>query len=305
MSVDVRSGHCLRVASLLLLLLLVLAAGCKGADKPDAPHVSATAAASSSPAAPAKPVCPEGMVHLPGGKLAQGSDRTPQEGELDERPVRDVEVSGFCLDKTEVTAGAYAACVDAGACTKPIDKDPPYAWTEQFTWGKAERKTHPINGVSFAQAQAYCKHADKRLPTEAEWEFAARGVPSRVHPWGDAAPGAKLLNSCDTLCRAEGKKHSLAWVAMFEEPDGFAYTAPVGSYPAGASPEGILDLEGNVSEWTEGIPCPHDKPACGKQGNVVHGSSWLDQFKGEVRVTARYRRGPGAGYASVGFRCAT
>lgn len=254
--------------------------------------------------AQARPACPDGMVHLAGGAATEGSDRKPEEGELDERPVRKLDVTAFCLDKTEVIAGAYASCVDAGGCTKAMEKDPPYAWTEQFTWGKADRKQHPINGVSFAQAQAHCKHVGKRLPTETEWELAARGAQNRPHPWGDAPPSAKLLNSCDTSCRAEGKKHSLAWVAMFEENDTFPYTAPVGSFPAGATPEGIVDLEGNVREWTEGIPCPHDKPACGKKANVVRGLSWLEQFKGEVRTTARYGHALGTAYASTGFRCA-
>lgn len=248
--------------------------------------------------------CPEGMAHLSGGRFLQGSERGPDALTLDERPARELQVGGFCLDKSEVTVEAYAACVDAGACTKAKDKSPPYAWADQFNWGKAERKNHPVNGVSFGQARSYCEHVGKRLPTEAEWEFAARGTQNRARPWGDGALSAKLLNVCDTACRAVGKQHHLPWIAIFEESDGFAYTAPVGSFPAGATPDGIVDLEGNVSEWTEGAACPYENPACGVKGSVYRGSSWLDQFPGLVRSSARHKDSSGEGAASIGFRCA-
>lgn len=234
----------------------------------------------------------------------RGSGQGPEEGTLDERPPTQVEVKPFCIDKTEVTVEAYTTCVDASACTKAMEKDPPYAWPEQFSWGKADRKNHPVNGVSFSQARAYCKHAGKRLISEIEWEFAARGAQNRPHPWGAEEPGAKLLNVCDTLCRAEGKKHQLPWIAIYNDADGFAYTAPVGSFPAGATPEGVLDLEGNVSEWVEGAPCPYDKPECGEKGAIHRGASWIDQFKGLVNSSMRKRSHSGDGYASVGFRCA-
>lgn len=302
-----RSHHRVTLAVLLVAFLV----GCKGKGTEaagGAPGAAATgsAAASAHAKAEAPPTspCPEGMVLLAGGRFLRGSDRGPDAGTLDERPAREIDVAAFCLDRTEVTVESYAVCVDAGVCSKPREKDPPYAWADQFNWGKADRKKHPMNGVSFRQASAYCKHVGKRLPSEAEWEFAARGTDGRVHPWGKDAPGAKLLNVCDTSCRAEGLRHKLAWVAMFEEADGFVYTAPVGSYPAGATPEGILDLEGNVGEWTEGAPCPYEKPDCGAKGNVLRGSTWLDQFKGEVRSSGRPVRTTGDGYATSGVRCA-
>lgn len=300
-------------------LLIALCVGCqdKSTDKAQtgqqstsdkgidgAPGAQASAPKQAPSAAPAKPTCPEGMVHLPAGRFLRGSDHGPDPLLLDERPAAKIEVKGYCLDKTEVTLEAYTACVDAGACIQAKEKSPPYAWADQFNWGKADRKNHPINGVSFEQAQAYCKHVGKRLPTETEWEYAARGTQNRLHPWGDAAPGPKLLNGCDTSCRKEGKKHNLPWIALFEDSDGFPYTAPVGSFAAGATPEGVLDLEGNVSEWVEGPACPYEKPECGAKGRVHRGSAWIEQYPGMVRTSGRQKSSSGEGFAAVGLRCA-
>lgn len=290
------------------LALPVVAFGC-GKGAPSGHDVPATSA-SSKPAAAASSAaaasCPDGMAQLPAGRFLRGSTQGPDGGLglLDERPPKEVEVQTFCLDKTEVTVGAYTTCVTAGRCEKPLEKSPPHVWTEQFTWGKPDREKHPVNGVTFESARGFCKQAGKRLPTETEWEYAARGSTNRPHPWGDAPPGPKLLNVCDTSCRAEGQKHKLAWVAMFEESDGFPYTAPVGSFPAGATPEGVLDLEGNVREWVEGPACPYDKPDCSEKAILQRGASWLEQFKGEVRSSARPRTLSNGAYASVGFRCA-
>lgn len=307
---NMRKGAAVDGAHLLgAVLLVAICVGCRDKGGPgqvpqDAPDAQALAPESSASAAAASPRCPDGMVYLAKGRFLRGSDHGPDALSLDERPARELEAGGFCLDKTEVTVEAYASCVGAAVCTKPMEKSPPYAWADQFNWGKADRNNHPVNGVSFSQSRDYCKHVGKRLPTETEWEFAARGTQNRLHPWGESAPGAKLLNSCDTSCRAEGKRHKLPWIAMFEEADGFAYTAPVGSFTAGATPEGVLDLEGNVSEWTEGAPCPYETPDCGVKGSLYRGSSWLDQFKGEVRSSARLKSSSGEGAARIGFRCA-
>lgn len=291
--------------------VLILLVGCsKSTDKDKnknlAPIASTTVVPTSSQAIPhkTKSACPDGMILLQGGRFSRGSNHVPEGSALDERPIQEIAVATFCMDRTEVTMEAYAACVTEGVCTPAREKDPPYVWSEQFTWGKPSRGKHPINGVAFAQARAYCKHMGKRLPTENEWEFAARGIKSRLYPWGDAPLSSKLLNACDTSCRKEGKKHGLFWIAIFEEDDGFPYTAPVGSFPAGATPEGILDMEGNVGEWTEGDPCAYDKPECKSGGNIARGSSWLEQFKGTIRSSARTRMPNGESYASIGFRCA-
>ena len=296
-----------RLRALTISLSVVTASawlGCKGQSPAPTPGAAPSASASAVAPAAAVAPCPDGMVALPASKFLRGSEHRPDGSTLDERPAREIEVQAFCLDKTEVTAGAYTKCVDEGACTKARETDKPYVWDEQFNGAKKERATHPANGISFVQAQAYCKHVKKRLPTEIEWEYAARGQKGRTHPWGEDAPSAKLLNACDTSCRAEGKKHKLSWIALFEESDGFAYTAPVGSFPAGATPEGIVDLQGNVAEWTEGSPCAYDKPDCGAKGAVLRGGAWLDQFKGEFRNSRRYWSRSGDAYASSGFRCA-
>ncbi|HEY6880217.1 MAG TPA: SUMF1/EgtB/PvdO family nonheme iron enzyme, partial [Polyangiales bacterium] len=128
----------------------------------------------------------------------------------------------YCIDKVPVTVSAYRACVEAKACSephKPLD----------YNYGRSGRDDHPVNGVDWAQADVYCKWAKKRLPTDAEWELAARGTDGRKYPWGNEEPDDTRL-----------------WWSRTTERDG---TSPVGSHPAGASPYGVLDMLGNVSQW--------------------------------------------------------
>lgn len=176
-----------------------------------------------SPAAP--PACPAGMATIPGGTFRMGSPEG--EGDSDERPMHLVTLSPFCLDLTEVTVVAYGRCVSAGACTapatsvaKPGERDDPWC-----NWGRG-RDDHPVNCVDWTQADTFCRWADKALPTEAQWEFAARRPQGRRFPWSGREPVARLLR--------------------WDSEDG---TTPVGRYPAGRTPEGVLDLAGNVAEW--------------------------------------------------------
>ncbi len=211
------------------------------------------------------------MVRLPGGTFTMGSD---EEGE---GPRHTVTLRAFSIDVTEVTAAAFAACVDAGGCAKPIDTG------EGCNYGRAGRGRHPMNCVAFDDADRYCAWAGKRLPTEAEWEFAARGVEGRAFPWGNSMPR-------DQLCW----KHN-------DQIDG---TCEVGAYVGGNTPDGVNGLAGNVLEWTSTQLCrPYGSNEC-LAWRVQRGGSYWANEPAQVRATAR----DGHSIMSVadvfGFRCA-
>jgi formylglycine-generating enzyme required for sulfatase activity len=200
--------------------------------------------------------CPGGMVPVPAGTFLMGS---PQgEGDSDEQPQRKVTLSAYCIDKTEVTVAAYAACVAARGCSAApltVNGTNDTAEAKKFSsqrCNRTDRPDHPINCVDWDQAAAYCAWNGKRLPTEAEWEYAARGNDGRVYPWGEEAPSPKWLNACGTECNSkeDAKREKGVWHVMYDDNDGWKNTAPVGSFPEGRSPSGALDMAGNVWEWT-------------------------------------------------------
>jgi len=154
-----------------------------------------------------------------------------------EYPAHPVIISSFWIDKTEVSNRQYEECVRAGVCTPPIDLGSNYRTTY---YGEPAFADFPVIWVTHAQASEYCTWAGGRLPTEAEWEYAARGPNAYTFPWGDDFDGSRL-NYCDVNCDAGPNDPSV--------DDGYADTAPVGSYPAGASWVGALDMAGNVREW--------------------------------------------------------
>ena len=164
---------------------------------------------------------PSDMLPVPGGTFMMGLD---DRGIPDENPAHAVTVRSFLLDITEVTNEAYRKCVDAGACRRPV-----YLNTEKGGFEPLEvfrTPNRPVNGVSHEDAEAYCKFAGKRLPSEPEWERAARGDDARLFPWGNDMPSPNL--------------------AVYRSK----VTAPVGSRPKGKGPYGHLDMAGNVWEWT-------------------------------------------------------
>jgi serine/threonine-protein kinase len=210
-------------------------------------------------------------VVVPAGPSKQGSTK----GDEDERPERTVIVKAFAIDRTEVTRARYAACVAARRC-KPLPA--PAAGDVQ---ADAEL---PVTGVSWADAQAYCRFAGGRLPTEAEWEKAARGTDGREYPWGDALDCARAN-----------------W-GNFEGEGPCAGKNPgrpvrVGSYPTGASAYGALDLGGNVWEWVA------DKYDDDPARRVVRGGSCCSYFVGP-RAANRNAWAPEHRDADLGFRCA-
>ena len=136
--------------------------------------------------------CPPAMVHVPAGTFTMGS--ADGVGDADEHPQHQVTLGGYCLDTTEVTVASYARCVTAGTCAAATEsaKD---GVNSLCNGNRADRQTHPVNCVDWNEANAYCAWAKKRLPTEAEWEHAARGNDGRTYPWGNAAPSASRCGS--------------------------------------------------------------------------------------------------------------
>jgi len=171
------------------------------------------------------------MLPVAGGESTMGADDA---GERDERPAHKVTIPGFLLDKTEVTNSAYLECVKSGSC-KPFRQDVAKsmkAGSEQSFRGPEQ----PVVGVSWFDAKAYCEWRGKRLPTEAEWEKAARSSDGRTYTWGEDAPDPKR-HGCFAGCNG-------------------GTTAAVGSFPQGKGPYGHLDLSGNVWEWVEDLYDP-------------------------------------------------
>jgi formylglycine-generating enzyme required for sulfatase activity len=260
--------------------------------------------------------CPMGMVPVPAGTFLMGSPEGV--GETDEHPHHVVTLSAYCIDQTEVTVKAYAACVAAKGCS---------AASRTVSWSgysaadvkrysrfcnSEDRPDHPINCVDWNQAAAYCRWAGKRLPTEAEWEYAARGSDGRAYPWGNGEPRAKLLNACGLECVAMARRElNQDWKQMYDASDGWETTAPVGSFPDGASPFGALDMAGNVWEWTSdrygNYPGAAATNPLGPEtgpARVLRGGAWKYPDPGHVRTTCRHGHEASVRSIVAGFRCA-
>jgi formylglycine-generating enzyme required for sulfatase activity len=249
------------------------------------------------------------LVRVAGGPFWMGSAESEVLTEPDEFPQRRVDLQPFWIDQTEVTNRQYALCVRAGGCDPPpalleVGDDLPYYGDEAFD-------EYPVANVAWSEAEAYCRWAGRRLPTEAEWERAARGRDSRTYPWGwFGMTMPDRLNFCDLEC-------PYSWPDA-QVRDGHARTAPVGSFPKGASPYGALDMAGNVWEWVSDwydssayASQPADRPAGPADGRykVVRGGSWLDGALGDrlsfFRVANRHWQPPEARLSYLGFRCAS
>jgi formylglycine-generating enzyme required for sulfatase activity/uncharacterized caspase-like protein len=284
-----------------------------------AAQLGPAAAPTRAAATPASGSCPRGMVLVPAGRFVMGSPEG--EGAADEHPQHRVTLSAYCMDRTEVTLGKYNACVQAGRCAPPpATVDWPGITEEQRTASsrfcngpRPGRDRHPVNCVDWSMARAYCEWAGGRLPTEAEWEYAARGSEGRRYPWGAEAPGPRLLNACGAECVALGKRLGASWNSMYDGDDGAEDTAPVGSYPAGASPFGLLDMAGNVWEWVADCygkyeagettdPTGPSPAGCGAR--VARGGGWDSHDASGVRRALRNRNTPTNRNNNLGSRCA-
>lgn len=236
------------------------------------------------------------IVRVPAGEFTMG----PNDGEENEKPVRQVYLDEYWIDSYEVTVADYRKCVDASGCTAP-------SMTSEYcsgdfeplnNWGKSGRENHPVNCVDWGQADAYCVWAGKRLPTEAEWEKAARGTDGRIYPWGNEEP------SCSFAVMGDGK----TWDAL---GCGKMGTWDVASKPRGKSPYGAYDMAGNVWEWTAdwydsyqaGATRNPTGPSSGSY-RVYRGGGFLNDGV-SVRGASRGRSPPSDADGSIGLRCAT
>ena len=243
------------------------------------------ASCSRSPAAPPAGAASIAAVdgarlrYVPAGPFVMGTD----EGWAGLRPAHEVRLEAFWIDETEVTNRRYGQCVAAGVCRPPAETTSytrdPYFLDEAYG-------EYPVLHVAWQDAQTYCQWAGRTLPSEAQWEKAARGADGRLYPWGNGAPARDLLNNFE--------------VSYLED------TVPVGSYPMGASPYGALDMAGNVWEWTSDWfqPYPGGDPSAsdnfGEVYKVLRGGSFVDA----ADATTRYPNDPGLQTHDIGFRCA-
>lgn len=216
-----------------------------------------------------------------------------------EIPQHKVTLPSYWMDKFEVSNAQYAICVKDGAC-----KAPNYtrSYTREKYYGNPEFDNYPVLYVSWYMSREYCAWAGRRLPTEAEWEKAARGTDGRRYPWGNEPITGERANFCDKNCP---KEH-----AFPDIDDGYPDTAPVDAYPTGASPYGVMNMSGNVWEWTitKIRPYPYD-PNDGRESSeqtderVWRGGPWSNGMWW-IRSTIRYHSVPTYWYGNLGFRCA-
>ncbi|MBU1430868.1 formylglycine-generating enzyme family protein [Myxococcota bacterium] len=227
-------------------------------------------------------------IKINSGVFEMGAD----DGEADEAPVHTVSVPSFELSRAEITVAEYTACVDAGRCAAP--------WRgEGCNWGEPARQDHPINCINQHDALSFARWVGGRLPTEAEWEYAARGRGRAVrYPWGAEAP------TCERAVFSVGGVPRLATHGCDRRQ-----TWPVCAKPKGTTPEGLCDMAGNLWEWVEGEKCPYPSTPrgaealrCGANHGVLRGGSWANHGD-NLRVSDRLRF-TDKGNQYVGFRVA-
>ncbi len=224
------------------------------------------------------------MVYIPEGEFLMGSE----DGDSDEKPEHTVYLNAYWIDQTEVTNAQYQQCVKDGACSSPYRSS---SYSRNNYYGNSTYADYPVIYVNWNQANDYCEWAGRRLPTEAEWEKAARGTDGRTYPWGEESPNADLANYNINV----------------------GDTTEVGSYPAGASPYGTLDMAGNVWEWVadwyggsyyDSSPLENPQGPASGDYRVVRGGSW-DLHEGYLRTANRLNLVYDNSYYSYpGFRCA-
>lgn len=235
------------------------------------------------------------LVFVPAGEFIMGSNE-----ETDEQPIHQVYLDAYWIDQTEVTNAMYAKCVDAHQCNPPSNSS---SYTHPSYFGNSEFDNYPVLYVSWDDAVTYCEYVGRRLPTEAEWEKAARGEDGNIYPWGNVFDG-DVLNFCDTNCSSD-------W-ADTTTNDGYEDVAPVGNYIDGVSIYGVFDMAGNVEEWVEdwfdenyyqSSPSSNPLGPASGQFRVSRGGS-SEEGSDTVRSADRNWDNPLFTFNSTGFRCA-
>lgn len=228
------------------------------------------------------------QVYVPSGEFLMGSTGTFSEAELQEMPQHKVFLDGFWIDQTEITQGMFKRCIASGTCPDVVHD----LGEQNANFSNSDYDNHPVVYVTWDQAKTYCERVGRRLPTEAEWEKAARGTDGRLYPWGDTPPTEKN--------------------ALFNNAENG--TKPVGSYPDGISPYGALDMIGNVREWVSdfyGEDYYDKSPAKNPLGpdeakdnqHVLRGASFKDALH-YTHVAMRFAHVPMSPGENRGFRCA-
>jgi formylglycine-generating enzyme required for sulfatase activity len=255
--------------------------GTEESEMPSA-SVSASAPLPHAVVSPHAVVQKDGMVFVAGGRFTMGTNDA--KAAPNEKPAHEANVGAFWIDRTEVTVGAYRACVEAHKCEAPQKSAP----TCTYDLGD---DMLPVSCVRWQDADAFCRAENKRLPSEQEWELAARGGGAFKYPWGNAA------SSCLTAA------------TLVHDGTGRSCTGRrpvrVGTYAVNVSPFGALDMAGNLEEWTASWYVEH--PASGARptsgaSHVLRGGGWLSRPI-DCRTTARNWGSVVEAGANVGFRC--
>jgi iron(II)-dependent oxidoreductase len=236
------------------------------------------------------PVKPVEWVAIPAGKFTMGTDSGEKGFLEDAKPIHEVTIKTFDMSKTAVTVEQYAECVIKGGCTEPGAGD-------YCNWGKSGRQLHPINCVDWNQAQAYAKFKGARLPSEAEFEYAATsGGKNQKYPWGNDEP------TCDKVVMKGNGGYGC----------GANGTMPVCSKPKGNTAQGLCDMSGNVWQWVQdkyhdsykGVPVDGSASEGVGYSRVVRGGSFIYFVASRLRVDFRASHVPDMRYGLIGFRLA-
>ena len=269
--------------------------------------------------------CPKRMKVVIGGKFTMGSndDSFPLW-----KPAHEVTLDTFCLDVNEVSVDDYRVCVERDRC-KVADRRPDFPKRESASaeehdklitasatlcnWEQPGRGAHPINCVDWYRAETYCRAMGMRLPTEAEWELAARGTDGRKFPWGDDAGDNTYMNAAGLEWRRWLDDQGLPPPTrlMYDKDDGYAGTAPVGRFPRAQTQAGMLDMVGNVWEWTADWYALYQAdaqtnpkgPAAGDK-KAIRGGGFNGELPNWLNPAARYFQVATASVHAIGFRCA-
>jgi eukaryotic-like serine/threonine-protein kinase len=236
---------------------------------------------------------PAYMAYVQEGEFQMGCYPAPGVCDVDDEYLHSIWLDGYFIDNFEVTNEQFAECVAAGACTPPSSFN---SSTQQSYYDNPAFTDYPVLYSTWEEAQTYCLWSGKRLPTEAEWEKAARGVmDTRFFPWGDQSPNCTIAN----------------FYNIQENRPCVNDTTRVGSYRLGASPYGLLDMAGNVAEWVSDWygadyykSSPYVNPTGPSSGTekVLRGGSWNTNWN-LLQVTDRWPQDPGSEFYTVGFRC--